>query len=198
MTEIILASASRIRGELLRNAGLNIIVDPADVDERAIEEPLLKSGFPPADIAEVLAEAKAQAVSERHPGALVIGADQVLEFEGNRLTKPDDMEAARRQLLAMSGKTHALHSAVTLARDGETLWRHVATVRLKMRDFGPAFVGRYLAQVGEVALTSVGAYQLEGPGVQLFETIDGDYFSVLGLPLLPLLARLREQGAIEA
>ncbi|SDU41936.1 Maf-like protein [Stappia sp. ES.058] len=198
MTEIVLASGSRIRGELLRNAGLRFSVDPADVDERAIEEPLLRSGFSPVDIATVLAEAKAQAVSERHSGAFVIGADQVLEFEGGRLTKPENMEAARRQLLAMSGKTHALHSAVVLARNGETLWRHVGTVRLKMRDFGPAFVGRYLAQVGDAALTSVGAYQLEGPGVQLFETIDGDYFSVLGLPLLPLLARLRDEGAIEA
>ncbi len=198
MPELVLASGSRIRGELLRNAGLRFAVDPADVDERAIEDPLLKSGFSPADIAQVLAEAKAQAVSERHPGAFVIGADQVLEFEGGRLTKPEDMEAARRQLLAMSGKRHELHSAVVVVRDGETLWRHIGTVRLTMRPFSPAFVGRYLAQVGDAVLTSVGAYQLEGPGVQLFETIDGDYFSVLGLPLLSLLGRLREEGAIEA
>lgn len=122
----------------------------------------------------------------------------MLEFEGRRLTKPADMEAARRQLLAMSGKRHELHSAVTLARDGETLWTHVGTVRLTMRDFGPEFVGRYLAKAGEDILSSVGAYQLEGPGIQLFERIEGDYFTVLGLPLLPLLEKLRERGAIEA
>lgn len=197
MTELVLASGSRIRAELLRNAGLTFDVDPARVDERAIEAPLLESDFSPEDIAQVLAEAKAQEVSERRPGALVIGADQVLDFEGERLTKPADMEAARRQLLAMSGKTHALHSAAAIARDGQTLWRNVGTVRLTMRPFGPEFVGRYLAGVGEVALTSVGAYQLEGPGIQLFSAIDGDYFTVLGLPLLPLLGELRVLGAID-
>lgn len=197
MTELVLASGSRIRAELLRNAGLTFDVDPARVDERAIEAPLLESDFSPEDIAQVLAEAKAQEVSERRPGALVIGADQVLDFDGERLTKPADMEAARRQLLAMSGKTHALHSAAAIARDGQTLWRNVGTVRLTMRPFGPEFVGRYLAGVGEVALTSVGAYQLEGPGIQLFSAIDGDYFTVLGLPLLPLLGELRVLGAID-
>jgi len=198
MTDLVLASGSRIRADLLRNAGLAFDIDPADVDERAIEAPLLESGFAPADIAQVLAEAKAQSVSERRPGALVLGADQVLEFEGARLTKPDDMEAARRQLLAMAGKEHALHSAAALARNGETLWRTVATVRLTMRPFGPEFVGRYLAKAGNAALSSVGAYQLEGVGVQLFEKIDGDYFTVLGLPLLPLLAELRTRGEIDA
>ncbi|WP_417767050.1 Maf-like protein [Stappia sp.] len=197
MTDLVLASGSRIRAELLRNAGLTFRVDPAGVDERAIEAPLLESGFSPEDIAQVLAEAKAQETSLRNPGALVVGADQVLEFGGARLTKPDDMEAARRQLLAMSGKTHALHSAAAIARDGETIWRAVGTVRMKMRAFGPEFVGRYLAAVGDDALASVGAYQLEGRGVQLFEAIDGDYFTVLGLPLLPLLDELRHQGVLE-
>lgn len=198
MTDIILASGSRIRAELLANAGLSFRVDPAQVDERAVEAPLLKSGFPPADIARVLAEAKAQETSARNPGALVIGADQVLEFGGERLTKPEDMEAARRQLLAMSGKSHQLHSAAAIARDGETLWCGAATVHMKMRRFGPEFVGRYLAAAGDAVLSSVGAYQLEGRGVQLFEAIEGDYFTVLGLPLLPLLQHLRELGAIEA
>lgn len=198
MTDIILASGSRIRAELLANAGLPFRVDPAQVDERAVEAPLLKSGFPPADIARVLAEAKAQETSARNPGALVIGADQVLEFGGERLTKPEDMEAARRQLLAMSGKSHQLHSAAAIARDGETLWCGAATVHMKMRRFGPEFVGRYLAAAGDAVLSSVGAYQLEGRGVQLFEAIEGDYFTVLGLPLLPLLQHLRELGAIEA
>lgn len=198
MTDIILASGSRIRAELLANAGLSFRVDPAQVDERAVEAPLLESGFPPADIARILAEAKAQETSTRNPGALVIGADQVLEFGGERLTKPEDMEAARRQLLAMSGKSHELHSAAAIARDGETLWCGAATVHMKMRRFGPEFVGRYLAATGDVVLSSVGAYQLEGRGVQLFEVIEGDYFTVLGLPLLPLLQQLREMGAIEA
>lgn len=194
---LVLASGSRIRAELLENAGLSIVVDPADIDERAVEEPLLKAGFSPDDLALVLAEAKANDVSERRPGDLVIGADQILAFEGERHTKPENMEAARRQLLAFSGKTHELLSAVVISKDGEAIWRHVSTARLTMRDLSPAFVGHYLAQVGDVALSSVGAYQLEGPGVQLFEKIEGDYFTVLGLPLLPLLAELRKLNVLE-
>lgn len=198
MTDLVLASGSRIRAELLTNAGLSFRIDPARVDERAVEAPLLESGFSAEDIAQVLAEAKAQETSARNPGVLVIGADQVLEFDGARLTKPEDMEAARRQLLSMSGRNHALHSAAAIAIDGETVWRMTGTVRMKMRPFGPEFVGRYLAAVGDVALSSVGAYQLEGRGVQLFEAIDGDYFTVLGLPLLPLLAELRDRGVLES
>lgn len=194
---LVLASGSKIRAELLENAGLTIEVDPADVDERAVEEPLLKAGFTPADLAQVLAEAKANDVSERRPGDLVIGADQILSFEGNRHTKPENMEAARRQLLAFSGKTHELLSAVVVSKDGEAIWRHVSVACLSMRELTPAFIGHYLAQVGDVALSSVGAYQLEGPGVQLFEKIEGDYFTVLGLPLLPLLAELRKLNVIE-
>jgi len=194
---LVLASGSRIRAELLENAGLSIVVDPADVDERAVEEPLLKAGFSPEDLALVLAEAKANDVSERRPGDLVIGADQILAFEGERHTKPENMEAARRQLLAFSGKTHELLSAVVISKNGEAVWRHVSIARLTMRDLSPAFVGHYLAKVGDVALSSVGAYQLEGPGVQLFEKIEGDYFTVLGLPLLPLLAELRKLNVLE-
>jgi nucleoside triphosphate pyrophosphatase len=194
---LVLASGSRIRAELLKNAGLSIDVDPADVDERAVEAPLLKAEFPPEDIASVLAEAKANDVSKRRPGDLVIGADQILAFEGERRTKPGDMEAARRQLLAFSGKTHELLSAVVISRDGEAIWRHVSTARLTMRDLSPAFIGHYLADAGDVVLSSVGAYQLESIGVQLFEKIEGDYFTVLGLPLLPLLAQLRSLGELE-
>jgi len=194
---LVLASGSRIRAELLENAGLSIVVDPADIDERAVEEPLLKAGFSPEDLALVLAEAKANDVSERRPGDLVIGADQILAFDGQRHTKPENMEAARRQLLAFSGKTHELLSAVVISKDGEAIWRHVSTARLTMRKLSPPFVGHYLAQVGDVALSSVGAYQLEGPGVQLFEKIEGDYFTVLGLPLLPLLAELRNLNVLE-
>jgi septum formation protein len=194
---LVLASGSRIRAELLKNAGLSIEIDPADIDERAVEEPLLKAGFSPEDLALVLAEAKANNVSERRPGDLVIGADQILAFEGERHTKPENMEAARRQLLAFSGKTHELLSAVVISKDGDAVWSHVSTARLTMRDLSPPFIGHYLAQVGDVALSSVGAYQLEGPGVQLFEKIEGDYFTVLGLPLLPLLAELRNLNVLE-
>lgn len=195
---LVLASGSNIRAELMRNAGLIIDVDPANVDERAVEAPLLEAGFPPEDLASVLAKAKANDVSARRPGDLVIGADQILAFEGERRTKPDDMEAARRQLLAFSGKTHELLSAVVISKDGEAIWRHVSTARLTMRTLSPAFVGHYLAEAGDDVLSSVGAYQLEGLGLQLFEKIDGDYFTILGLPMLPLLAQLRELGVIEA
>lgn len=195
---LVLASGSKIRAELMRNGGLTIDVDPANVDERAVEAPLLEAGFPPEDLASVLAEAKANDVSARRPGDLVIGADQILAFEGERRTKPDDMEAARRQLLAFSGKTHELLSAVVISKGGEAIWRHVSTARLTMRTLSPGFIGHYLAEAGDDVLSSVGAYQLEGLGLQLFEKIDGDYFTILGLPMLPLLAQLRELGVIEA
>lgn len=194
---LVLASGSRIRAELMKNAGLAIDIDPADVDERAVEAPLIDSGFPPEDLASVLAEAKANDVSGRRSGDLVVGADQILAFEGERRTKPENMEAARRQLLAFSGKTHELHSAVVISRNGEAIWRHVATARLTMRPLSPAFVGHYLAAAGDEVLSSVGAYQLENLGLQLFEKIDGDYFTILGLPMLPLLEELRGLKVIE-
>ncbi|MEL7525894.1 MAG: Maf family protein [Pseudomonadota bacterium] len=194
---LVLASGSKIRAELMKNAGLVFETDPSDVDERAVEEPLLKANFPPEDLASVLAEAKANDVSSRRASDLVVGADQILAFEGERRTKPEDMEAARRQLLAFSGKVHELHASVVISRGGEAIWRNVSTARLKMRDLSPAYVGHYLANAGESVLSSVGAYQLEGLGVQLFEKIDGDYFTILGLPMLPLLAELRALGVIE-
>lgn len=191
---LVLASGSRIRATLLANARLDFTVDPATVDERAVEAPLLEAGFPPEDIAQVLAEAKALDVAGRRPQDLVIGADQVLGLGNARFTKPADMEAARRQLLDLSGKTHELHSAVVLARGGEVLWRHVSTARLTMRALSPAEIGRYLALAGDTVLSSVGCYQLENVGVRLFERIEGDYFTILGLPLLPLLGELRALG----
>ncbi|WP_299477564.1 Maf-like protein [uncultured Roseibium sp.] len=194
---LVLASGSRIRAELMKNAGLAIEVDPSDVDERAVEAPLLEAGFPPEDLASVLAEAKANDVSGRRHGDLVVGADQILAFEGKRRTKPEDMEAARRQLLSFSGKTHELHSAVVISQNGEAVWRQVSTARLTMRALTPAFIGHYLAAAGNDVLSSVGAYQLEGLGVQLFEKIEGDYFTILGLPLLPLLAQLRMMKVLE-
>lgn len=194
---LVLASGSSIRAELLKNAGLSFEIDPSDVDERTVEEPLLKADFSPEDLATILAEAKANDVSMRRPGDFVIGADQILAFEGERFTKPESQAAARRQLLAFSGQTHELLSAVVISSKGEAIWRHVSIAQLTMRDLTPAFVGQYMAEVGDTVLSSVGAYQLEGPGVQLFEKIDGDYFTVLGLPLLPLLDQLRQLKVIE-
>ena len=194
---LVLASGSSARRLLLENAGLDFEVVPAELDERAAEQPLLDAGAAAEDIALALAMAKATMVSEAHPGDLVIGADQMLELNGGRLTKPADMEAARRQLLKLSGKTHSLHSAVVCARNGGIVWQHSEPAYLTMRQLTPQFIGRYLAAVGPPALSSVGAYQLEGRGVQLFERIDGDFFAILGLPLLPLLAFLRSEGLVE-
>ncbi|TIP82918.1 MAG: Maf-like protein [Mesorhizobium sp.] len=195
--KIILASGSPFRKALLVNAGVPVEAVPAEVDERALEAPLKDSGISPEDVALVLAEAKATEVSERKPGALVLGCDQTLSLGDQVFHKPADMEAARRHLLALSGKTHQLNSAVVLARDGAVLWRHVGVASLTMRKLDPAFIGRHLARVGAKALSSVGAYQIEGEGIQLFERIEGDYFTIVGLPLLPVLAKLRELGAID-
>jgi septum formation protein len=194
---LILASGSPARKALLSNAGLRFEAVPAELDERAAEQPLLQAGASPEDVALALAMAKASLVSERHPDALVIGADQTLDLDGRRLTKPADMEAARRQILSLSGRTHRLHSAVSCASAGTVLWRDVSSASLTMRVLEPAFIGRYLAAAGDSVFGSVGAYQLEGPGIQLFDRIDGDYFTILGLPMLPLLKNLRAAGAIE-
>jgi septum formation protein len=195
--KIILASASPFRKALLANAGIEFTAIPADVNERALEAPLEGTGATPEDVASILAEAKAINVSESHPEALVIGCDQTLSLGDRVFHKPRDKEDARRHLLDLSGKTHQLNSAVVLMRDGETLWRDVSIARLTMRKLDPAFIGRHLAKVGDKALASVGAYQIEGEGIQLFEKIDGDYFTIVGLPLLPLLAKLRDLGAID-
>jgi septum formation protein len=197
MSRIILASASAIRRELLANAGLQFDVVPSEIDERAAEEPLVDAGMSADDIALVLAETKAVTVSEDYPDAIVIGADQTLEFEGRRLSKPANMDEARRQLLVISGATHTLCAAVVVAQDRTAVWRHVELARMTMRDMQPAEIGRYLGRVGVTALKSVGGYQIEGVGIQLFDRIDGDYFAVLGLPLLPLLKHLRAAGIIE-
>lgn len=198
MTEkLILASSSPFRSALLKGAGLAFEAQAADLDERALEAPLQGSGATPDEVALVLAEAKAMYVSEKRPGRLVIGCDQTLSLGDRVFHKPADMEGARRHLLDLSGKTHQLNSAVVLVRDGEALWRHVSMARLTMRVLDPGFIGRHLARVGEKALTSVGAYQIEGEGIQLFEAIEGDTFTIMGLPLLPLLAQLRAMGEID-
>jgi len=192
---LVLASGSPFRRQMLENAGVDVEVVRPALDERAIEAPL--AGVAPEDVALVLAEAKALDVSERLPDALVLGCDQTLSLGDRIFHKPADMEGARRHLLALSGTTHRLNSAAVLARGRQTLWRHVGVASLTMRTLDPAFVGRHLAGVGEAALSSVGAYQVEGRGIQLFERIEGDFFTVVGLPLLAVLGALRDLGAID-
>ena len=194
---IVLASGSPFRKAMLEAAGVDIDVVPAKIDERAVEKTLEGTGASPEDVAQVLAEAKALDVSEKNPGRLVLGCDQTLSLGDELFHKPKDMEDARRHLLKLSGRTHQLNSAVVLARNGETFWRDVGVANLTMRRLEPAFIGRHLARVGPMALNSVGAYQIEGEGIQLFEKVEGDHFTIVGLPLLPLLKELRDLGAID-
>ncbi|MCF6321096.1 MAG: Maf-like protein [Rhizobiaceae bacterium] len=196
-TDIILASKSPYRAQLLAAAGVQFRVQPASIDERAVEAPLLAADMDEGDIALVLAQTKALSLSEKNVEAVVIGADQTLTFEGKLLHKPEDMEAARRRLLLLSGKSHILNSAVALAKNGKILWHHGDKATITFRKLKPEFIGRHLANVGQKALTSVGAYQIEGEGVQLFEAIEGDFFSIMGLPLLPLLKQLRQMELID-
>lgn len=198
MTPLILASQSPFRRMLMENAGLTFQTQSAKIDERAIEAALAARNPTPQHIAETLAVEKALDVARRNSGALVIGSDQTLSLDGRVFHKPAGIAEATSHLTAMSGRTHSLNCGVALVRDGETLWRHVSVAHLTMRPLSQAFIERHLARVGERVLASVGAYQLEGEGVQLFERIDGDYFTILGLPLLPLLAKLRDLGAIDA
>jgi septum formation protein len=195
---LILASSSKSRAKLLEAAGLAFIVEPPGLDESAMRQAVAGGeALVPHDVAEVLARAKAEAVSEVAPKAHVIGGDQVLAFGDVIMSKPESMEAARRQLLDLSGKTHTLHTSVAVATNGETIWADTTVAILTIRKLSPEFIGRYLAAAGEEVLSSVGAYQIESIGVQLFEKIDGDYFSILGLPLIPLLDTLRREGVIE-
>ena len=193
---VILASASAARATLLRAAGVPIVVDAAAIDEAEVKASLRASRAEPAAVAETLAELKAVRVSRRHLGGLVIGADQVLECEGALFDKPADLAAAREQLLALRGRRHRLVSAAVLVRDGQRIWHHIGLADLTMRAFGTEFLDRYLQSAGDAALSSVGGYQLEGMGAQLFARVDGDYFTILGLPLLPLLDILREHGLL--
>ncbi len=196
---LILASASKSRARILEAAGLAFIVEPPGLDEAVMRQAV--SGervLAPHDVAEVLARAKAEAVSDLAPKAYVIGGDQVLALGATILSKPENMEAARRQLLDLSGKSHTLHTAVVVATNGETIWAETTVATLTMRKLTPEFIGRYLASAGDEVLDSVGAYQIESIGVQLFEKINGDYFSILGLPLIPLLDTLRREGVVES
>lgn len=196
---LILASGSLSRRQLLQAAGLAFDVVPADVDERALEPQLtLKGDAHAIAVARALAAAKACDVSRRYPDAIVIGADQTLNIAGEAslLHKPADLAAATRQLQSLRGRTHWLTSAVALAEAGSVVWSSEARACMTMRDFSNSFVDDYLARLGPAVATSVGCYQLEGLGVQLFEAIEGDYFTILGLPLLPLLAELRRRKVI--
>jgi septum formation protein len=195
-TPIVLASKSAARIAMLSAAGVPFTVAASSVDERAVEAPLIAGGASPSGVAVALADAKAADVSAREWEALVIGADQTLDLDGDRWTKPATIAMAREQIARLSGRTHQLHAAVAIARAGAVTWRHVATASLTMRALSATQVDAYLAAAGESVTGSVGAYQLEGAGVRLFERIEGDYFTILGMPLLPLLARLREEGVL--
>jgi septum formation protein len=189
---LVLASASTSRARILRDAGVAFEVQPAHVDEETVKA----SSRDGAAVAAKLAELKALRVSSSHPDALVLGADQVLVCDGRLLSKADTLAEAAAQLKFLRGKPHMLISSLVLARDGAVIWRHSDEAKLAMRDFSDAFLDDYLSTEGEAMLGSVGCYRLEGPGAQLFESVQGDYFSILGLPLVPLLAILRGQGVV--
>lgn len=193
---LVLASKSAVRRAVLEAAGVPVEIDAAGIDERGIEE---NSGLSdPGEVAKLLAREKARAVSSRRPGRIVLGADQTLALGGRRFSKAADRNAAREQLKALRGTGHALHSAVVAMRDGAPIYQNVSTARLTMRAFSDGFLESYLDAAGSAALSSVGGYQLEGLGAQLFERVDGDHFTVLGMPLLPLLEWLRSERLLEA
>ncbi|UWQ62541.1 Maf family protein [Leisingera caerulea] len=194
---IVLASGSEIRAHLLRQAGIEFETDVPRLDEQAIKAALLAEEAPPRDIADTLAEAKARKVSAKHPGKLVLGCDQVLDFEGQLLSKPASAEVALVQLKEMRGKRHMLLSAAVIYRDGEPIWRHVGQVRLVMRKCSDAYLEDYVSRNWDSIRHAVGAYKLEEEGVRLFASIEGSYFNVLGLPLMEIISYLGLQGVIE-
>ncbi|NSY37396.1 nucleoside triphosphate pyrophosphatase [Leisingera sp. ANG59] len=194
---IVLASGSEIRAHLLRQAGIKFETDVPRLDEQAIKAALLAEQAPPRDIADALAEAKARKISSKHSGQLVLGCDQVLEFEGQILSKPASEDVALAQLKEMQGKRHMLLSAAVIYRDGEPIWRHVGQVRLVMRKCSDAYLEHYVSRNWDSIRHAVGAYKLEEEGVRLFASIEGSYFNVLGLPLMELISYLGLQGVIE-
>lgn len=193
---VVLASASRTRAGMLERAGVAVTCDAAAVDEEEVKRSLRADGAPVEAVAEALAGMKAHRVARRHPDALVIGADQMLECEGAWFDKPDGRAAARAQLLALRDRTHRLVSAAVVVRNGERLWHATAAATLRVRPFSDRFLDAYLDTVGDAVLHSVGAYQIEGMGVQLFSRVEGDVFTILGLPLLPMLGFLRAHGVV--
>lgn len=198
MPAVVLASKSAARAAMLRDAGVSFVVDSADVDEAAIRDDFGGEYGNTAAATIALAEAKATQVAARHGHALVIGADQILDCNGRWFDKPTDLAQARSHLLALRGREHSQYSGVCLVRDGATLWACADLASLTMRSFSDDFLDAYLADAGEAVLGCVGAYQLEGRGAQLFSAVAGDYFTVLGMPLLPLLEALRDHGVIVA
>ena len=199
---LVLASGSAIRAQLLRQAGLDFSVTTAPVDEAEIKLSLKAEGLAVERVAEALAEAKASRVTARLGSAdqsdtVVIGADQMLDIDGTWLDKPRDLDEARTHLQMLRGRSHRLVSSVVLVAGGNRIWHHTADAYLRMRPFSDTFLDHYLASAAPVLLSSVGCYQLEGNGVQLFDRIDGDFFTILGLPLLPLLGQLRQLGLLQ-
>ncbi|WP_371060895.1 nucleoside triphosphate pyrophosphatase [Rhodosalinus sp. 5P4] len=194
---IVLASGSAIRASMLRQAGLEIETVPARLDESAVKASMEADGTPPRDLADALAEMKARKVSDRIAGRLVLGCDQVLAHEGTVLSKPRSAEEARDQLQRLRGTSHRLLSAAVACRDGRPLWRHVGEARLVMREFSDQYLADYVARNWPGLGESVGGYKLEEEGVRLFSAIEGDHFTILGLPLLPLLSWLTVAGEIE-
>lgn len=195
--KIILASGSSIRRQMLTQAGVEFDVQAARVDEDMVRDALLAEGAAARDIADALAELKARKVSDRNPGTLVIGCDQVLSFDNRLLAKPASRDDARDQLRTLRGKRHQLLSAAVICEDGQPIWRFVGTVRLLMRDFSDAFLDGYLERNWPGISDSVGAYKLEEEGVRLFSRVEGDYFTVLGMPLLELLSYLTLRGDLQ-
>ena len=196
-TQIILASKSAARRAVLTGAGVPFEVSVAGVDEDAVKNAMLAEGASPRDVADALAELKAIKVSRSKPG-FVIGSDQTLEFEGKLYDKAETVDGAAERLRTMRGKPHKLHSAVVVAKDGAPIWREIVSATLTMRDFSDEFLASYLELEGEEALGSVGCYRLEGPGAQFFSKIEGDYFAILGLPLMGLLDLFRRHGVLAA
>lgn len=195
---LILASGSEIRAQLLRNAAVPFEVERPRLDEEAVKSALLAEAAPPRDIADALAEMKARKIAARRPDALVIGCDQVLDFQGRLLSKPDSPQQALAQLREMRGQRHMLLSAAVILEGSDPVWRHVGQVRLQMRDASDAWLQDYVARNWDSIRHAVGGYKLEEEGVRLFTRIDGDYFNVLGMPLLELLNYLTGRGILQS
>lgn len=198
LKNIVLGSASESRASVLKNAGLNFEIDPADIDEDEIKSKCLKEGMSATTLAAKLAETKALVVSSRWPDSLIIGGDQILVFDGELFKKPLSLAEASANLQRFRGNSHNLVTAICVAHSGIMEWTYTETVEMKMREFSDEFLENYLNKTGDSILSSVGGYKIEEHGVQLFTQIKGSYFTVLGVPLFPLLAHLQITGAIKA
>lgn len=198
MTELLLASSSAARLALLRSAGLSVTARPSRVDEVAVRAALKSEGAKPKSVADMLAELKARKLAERSPSSVVLGCDQVLAFRDQIWAKPGDLDDARQQLQTLRGQEHQLFSAVVVYYEARPVWRHIGIAKLTMANFSDAYLDAYLARQWPVVAQSVGAYHYEDEGIRLFSAVDGDYFTILGLPLLPLLSYLALRGFIES